>query len=612
MRRWLRVVLGLAAAGLLALAVFIVPTLWGKPWSIDHFFLRELVYLALDHPVMLSYARPLDRYGLDFYSDELGDYSLEGIARDRARIPRALDGLAAYDDDDLSAEQRRSADTARWFLELLAAGDPYLLHAYPVNQFSGTQTFLPDFLVNVHQVNDAGDAREYLARLAAVDTALDQIGELMGAADEAGIRPPDFVLAEVRQGLAGFAETPPVESPLYEKLVVRLPELDDVSDADRQAMLAEAAVLLQERVGPGYARLDAVVAEIATRADADAGLWKHPDGDAAYRWALRYHTTTALTPDEIHAIGLAEVARIHEQMREILAGEGISTDDPIAALRAASKEERFLFSDDDAGRAAILAEHQAIIDETWELLPRYFGRLPEAPVVVERVPAFREEGSAGAYYNPPPLDGSKPGVFYKNLANVEETTRFGMRTLTYHEAVPGHHLQISIALENEDLPFFRRFLPSTAFIEGWALYAERLAAEEGLLPTAWDHLGQLQAENFRAVRLVVDTGIHAKRWTREQAIDWMERNTGMAHTDVVREIERYVVAPGQATAYKIGQLEILRLRDEARAALGPRFDLRAFHDTLLAGGALPLELLEQVVHEWVAAEAAKEPGPTGS
>jgi uncharacterized protein (DUF885 family) len=248
----------------------------------------------------------------------------------------------------------------------------------------------------------------------------------------------------------------------------------------------------------------------------------------------------------------------------------------------------------------MLADYQAILDDAAPRLPALFGRLPQAPVRVERVPAFKEAGAPGAYYMPPPLDGSKPGIFYANLRSVREIPKFGMRTLAYHEAIPGHHLQIAIAQELPGLPIFRRVVPFTAYVEGWALYAERLALENGFHLTPYDRLGALQAEVFRAVRLVVDTGIHAQRWTREQAIAYMVQNTGMPETDVVAEVERYIVSPGQACAYKVGQLAILSLRGRAQQALGPRFDPRAFHDVVLGQGALPLELLERKVDEWIA------------
>jgi uncharacterized protein (DUF885 family) len=360
--------------------------------------------------------------------------------------------------------------------------------------------------------------------------------------------------------------------------------------------------LIESVIQPGYRRLAETLGELAAEANDDHGVWKHPDGDAYYRWALRWHTTTDKTADEIHRIGQAEIERIHGEMSRILAAEGLPSDDPIATLLELNGDPRFLYPDTDEGRDEILRDYRGMIADVESRLPELFGRLPEAPVEVERVPVFKEAGAAGAYYNPPSLDGTRPGVFYANLRDVSEVQRFRMRTLTFHEAIPGHHLQIALAMETEGLPLFRRFLPMTAFVEGWALYAERLAMEEGFHETPYDRLGALSAELFRAVRLVVDTGIHAKRWTRERAIEFMIESSGMPRGDVTAEIERYIVAPGQACAYKMGQLKILELRSRAQQALGEDFDLRAFNDQILAGGSLPLAVLDAAVTRWIEAK----------
>ncbi len=598
MRRWLRrtfLSLALLVAGA---AAFLVPTLWGKPWSIDHFFTRELVYLALDHPMLLSFARVLDPWGLDYYSDDLEDFSLQSDRLELRRAARVLDGLREFRRDELSDSQRLSYDILEWFLEQQIAGAPFLEHDYPVNAFDGSQGFLPDFMLNIHQVNDVADAESYLARVEKMGTAIDQLIERVDAAAAKGIVPPSFILARAREGMAEFTTPSPAENSLVLKLARRADEVPELSETSA-SFVDRAIEQVTDSVLPAYQRLDAQLARLQAEASADAGAWKLPNGDAYYRWALRGHTTTSMTPDEIHASGQAEVERIHREMRKLFAERGTPTEDAAAGLKALGLEDGQRYPANEAGRAEILADHQAVIDEVWGRLGEWFPRVPRAPVAVERVPLFREAGSAGAYYLPPPLDGSKPGVFYKNLANVEESPRFGLRTLTYHEAVPGHHLQIALAMESEELPLFRRFMPFTAFSEGWALYAERLADEVGLLPTLEDRLGQLQAENFRAVRLIVDTGLHAKGWSREKAVDTMVALTGMARTDVVREVERYVVAPGQACAYKVGQLKILELRARAREALGEGFDLRAFHGLVLEGGARPLEVLEREVEAWI-------------
>ena len=598
---WLRrVFLGLALLVAVG-AGFLVPTIWGKPWSIDHFFTRELVFLALDHPMLLSFARVLDPWGLDYYSDDLEDFSLDADQRELARADQVLRGLREFADDGLSESQRLSYDILEWFLQQQKAGAPFVQHAYPVNAFDGSQGFLPDFMLNIHQIHDLEDAENYLTRIQKMGPAVEQLVVRLEEAAAEGIVPPNFILARTREGMAEFTKPEPGSNSLVAKLARRSDELTALADA-KGGLVARAVAIVSEDVLPAYAQLDQQLERMEESASADAGVWKLPDGDAYYRWVLRGHTTTSMSPEEIHAAGRSEVERIHGEMRRLFAERGTPTDDPAAGLKALTLEASQRYPANDQGRAEILADHQAVIDEVWGRLGEWFPRVPRAPVSVERVPLFREAGSAGAYYLPPPLDGSKPGVFYKNLANVEESPRFSLRTLTYHEAVPGHHLQIALAMESEELPHFRRFLPFTAFSEGWALYAERLADEVGLFPTLEDRLGQLQAENFRAVRLIVDTGLHAKKWSRQRAIDTMVDLTGMARSDVTREVERYVVAPGQACAYKVGQLKILQLRARAREQLGDAFDLRAFHGLVLDGGARPLEILEQEVDRWIEAQ----------
>jgi len=609
-----RLLLVLAAAAI-PLAVFAVPTLWGTPWSIDHFFLRALIEASLPHPMALSYARVLEPYGLDWYSDELEDFSVAQEDRDREQAQRTLATLQRYDEAALTPAQRLSARILRWYLETLAAGEPFAYHGYPVEQLDGLQSALPDFLLNFHPIASERDARNYVRRLAGFALALDQVGERVRFREDRGILPPRFVLTKSRAQIAELVAPAPAEHPLVVKLRDELAKLPEVGPVRRAALVEAARDAIVRSVYPGYARLDALLAAQEARASDDDGVWKLPDGDAYYRWALRLHTTTELSPEEIHETGLREVARLAGEMRALLAAERIEAHDLGATLRRVHADPRFLYPDDAAGRARILADYTAIVDAARPRLPALFGRLPKAPLVVERVPAFKEEGSAGAYYHPPSFDGVRPGTFYVNLRSVREIPSFGMRTLAYHEAIPGHHLQVALSFEMQDTPFFRRIIPFTAFIEGWALYAERLALEQGFHPTRMDRLGALVAENFRAVRLVVDTGIHAKRWTRAQAIETMLAATGMPETDVVAEVERYIVTPGQACAYKIGQLEILRLRERAQQALGPGFDLRAFHDVVLGQGALPLGILDDVVAAWTAAgseaaAAGREPGPS--
>jgi uncharacterized protein (DUF885 family) len=600
MRRALRITAAATAVMLLGLGVFLVPTIWGKPWSIDHFYTRVFLELLLRHPMLLSQLRVLEPYGIRSHNRKLDDFSVAFMQQESEAARTHLRTLRSYAPESQTADQRFSTEVLDWFLQNVVDGAPFQFHDYPLNQLDGVQVTLPDFMLNVHPLYDARDAEDYVARLARFGVAIDQVIDSVRARAARGIVPPRFVVERVRGQVETFRKGGADENVLLRSFAKRIGAIERLSPEARDQLTQAARTQVESVVLPAWQRLAEYLPELQAQATDDVGAWKHPEGSLYYGWALRSHTTTRRSAEEIHAIGLREVERIQGEMRAILVNEGLDATDLGATLRGLNAEERFLYPDTDEGRAQVLADYQSILDDAAPRLPALFGRLPQAPVRVERVPAFKEAGAPGAYYMPPPLDGSKPGIFYANLRSVREIPRFGMRTLAYHEAIPGHHLQIAIAQELPGLPIFRRVVPFTAYVEGWALYAERLALENGFHATPFDRLGALVAEVFRAVRLVVDTGIHAQRWSREQAIEYMLQNTGMPETDVVAEIERYIVSPGQACAYKIGQLAILSLRDRAQQSLGPRFDPRAFHDAVLEQGALPLELLEAKVGEWIA------------
>jgi uncharacterized protein (DUF885 family) len=597
MKRWI------AVLGLLVIVVggvFLQAAFWGTPWTIDQFFKRVFLEFALERPLVLSQLRIFEPYGLSWRADELDDYSMEFELDEIRELKRNLEILRSYDRDSLSPEQRESRDVLEWFLQVQADREPFLLHDFPVNQMNGIQTGLVDFMLSIHQINDEQDAENYIARLRGFGPAFDQVIDGMQLRAQNGILPPRFVFDRVRFELDQFLRPDPADSALVLHFQDAVGGLEGLDDGRRADLLDAAQAAVADVVYPSLRRLDEEIARNAEQAGDDVGAWRLPDGDAYYAWQVRRHTTTSLTPDEIHEIGLLEVARIEQEMHAILAEHGVEYENLAEVLRELASAPRFQYPDDDAGRAAMLADYQAIVDEVEAKLPELFGRLPQAPVRVERVPEFMEAGAPVAYYTPPPFDGSRPGVFHVNLRSVAENPKWRMRTLAHHEATPGHHLQISLAQEMDGLPFFRRVLPFTSFAEGWALYAERLAGEQGLLPTPLDRLGEMVDEMFRAVRLVVDTGIHSKRWSRQRAIAYMESRTGKPISEVVAEVDRYIVMPGQALAYKIGQLEILAYRDRAQRELGDAFDLREFHDVLLGGGGLPLALLERKVDEWIA------------
>jgi uncharacterized protein (DUF885 family) len=400
------------------------------------------------------------------------------------------------------------------------------------------------------------------------------------------------------------------DSPVWADFQAKVAALE-LSREERQLLLDQARAALLEDFQPAYLRLVNALEQQAALAPAEDGVWKHPDGDAFYRERLAYYTTTELTPDQVHDIGLREVARIHEEMRGIMRRVGYegSLRDFMKFMR---DDARFYYSNDDAGRERYLREATVYIDAMRERLPDYFGLLPKAGIVVKRVEPFRERTAGKAFYQTPPQDGSRPGIYYANLYDMKSMPTYQMEALAYHEGIPGHHMQRAISVELQGIPEFQKYATFTAYTEGWGLYTEQLAREMGFYEDPYADFGRLAMELWRAARLVVDTGLHYKRWTREEAIRYLMENTPNAEYDCTKAIERYAAMPGQATAYMIGKLKILELREAAREALGERFDIRGFHDEILKDGPVPLSILEKKIDRWVARQAAARDMANGS
>ncbi|MFT3953204.1 MAG: DUF885 domain-containing protein [Piscinibacter sp.] len=602
-----RAAVALAAALLLALGVFVVNLVWFRPFSLDLFHERVFIEFALDSPETLSAIGIAESFGWRRHNAHLDDLSIAKGDRDFARLRRNLANLRAYDPDQLTESQRLSNRVLDWFLQNQLDGERFRFHDYPVDQLWGVQNETPSFLINVHAIADRRGAEDYLKRLSEIGRKYDQVIEGLQRRQQLGVLPPRFVIDHVLASMREFAGQEATANPLYRHLADKLATLPGLSDEDRGTLLAQCAQVLDAVVRPAYGRLIAFFEEQLPQATGDDGVWKLPDGDAYYAWRLRSETTTELTPQQVHQIGLTEVARLEAEMATILAAQSElrEGETPGQALARLARDPRFLYPDDNTGREAALADYTAMIREQLQRSKALFGRLPDAAIEVRRVPEFKEKTAPGAYYNPPALDGSRPGIFFANLRDMAETPKFSMRTLAVHEGVPGHHFQIALAQGMSGVPTFRKVLPFTAYQEGWALYAEWLGREMGLYERdPYGDLGRLQAEMFRAVRLVVDTGIHQQRWPRERAVRYMVDKTGMPEASVVSEIERYVVEPGQACAYKIGMLRLQAARERAKAALGARFDaqaLRDFHDLLLGGGAMPLQVLDEQVDAWIAA-----------
>ena len=473
---------------------------------------------------------------------------------------------------------------------------------YVFQHMSGPHSSLPSFLINFHSIESEQDARDYIARLEAFDDYLGQAEERARAQAEAGVLLPKFVYEKIsgpsRNIITGRPFTPEGDdSPLMADFRAKAGGLDIGEDA-RNALFKEAEAALLGSVQPAYLSLLNMFEEHAELATEDDGAWKLPGGADYYQARLKHYTTTNLKADEIHEIGLREVARIQDRMREIMARVGFegTLQEFFAFLRT---DPRFTYENDDAGRAAYIADATAIIDEMRTELDGLFITKPKADMVVKRVEPFREATAFGAFYDAPAVDGSRPGTYYINLKSMADQPKFLQQALAYHEGIPGHHMQIAIAQELQGLPKFRTLGGHTPFIEGWALYAEEIPKELGLYTDPYKEFGQLGMEIFRAARLVVDTGIHAKQWDREKAVQYYLENIPNPEGDVRAEIDRYIVWPGQATAYMIGKLKIMELRERAEDELGAAFDIREFHDAVLTHGSVPLDMLEKNIDQYI-------------
>lgn len=584
-RRWWLIPLALLAL----LAGFVVPTVWGKPWSIRHFYLRALAEVVWESPMLCS-----SLHLLDVRKDRLDDFSPRRRQRLRELLTRNLAMLHRYDRASMPRREQLSFEVMDWYLRDLIATDGGAV--YPIEQLDGLHVSLPTFLTSQHAIDSRSDAEAYVARVAASGAAFDQLLETIRDDAKRGVVPPRFILQKILADARAFAETPTAANPIATHLKTKVEALH-LDAATQRKLVTAVEARLDDTLRPAYRRLITALDAMLPTASDDAGVWRLPDGDKLYAAFLRSGTAADVTADEVHALGLREVARIEAELRPLLAARGSSTENIGAALRALGASPDAHYPDTDAGRRQMLTDYQKIIDEIDGKLGGLFSDRPKVGVKVEAVPAFRAKTAPMGQYYPPPVDNSRPGTFFVNLDQIDKATRHGMRTLAYHEAIPGHHFQIVIARQQPELPMFRQLVPINSYVEGWALYAEQLAAEQGFEADQLDRIGYLSAQLFRASRLVVDTGLHAKRWTRQQAIDYMLAHSSLAEHEAVIEVERYVVWPGQACGYMIGRLKILELREREQQRLGASFSLAKFHDRILGAGALPMTLLPQALDD---------------
>lgn len=541
--------------------------------------------------------------GIKDNQDKWNDISDARAVAEQEITRRNLETLETqFDFEQLDVDAKLSYRLFAYGARQRIAGFPFRHHYYVVSHLSGKHKGIPSLLIETHGVDDLADAEAYIARLEAVAPLMDDLIELIELRASKGTIPPKFVFPKVlddcRKILSGAPfDSSGTDSPLLADIRKKFAALD-ADEIERARLLEAAERALLTRVKPAYEKFMAAWESLATRATGDDGVWHLPDGAGFYALRLRQKTTTTLSPDEIHAYGLGEVARIQDEMRGLMGPLGFtgSLGDFFAFMR---EDPGNFLPDSEAGRAAYLEQTRILLDEAWARLDQVFITKPKGKVVVRRIEPFRERTSAQAFYQSPSLTGDRPGVYYVNLSDMGQMPRSHMAALAYHEAIPGHHLQIALAQELAGIPTFRRLSGYTAYSEGWALYAENLAKDMGLYRDAAADFGRLAWELLRAVRLVADTGLHAKRWSRRQAIDYLNANLPQSEAENAKAVERYLVWPAQATAYKIGMRRILELRARAKRRLAGRFDIRDFHQVVLGNGSVPLTVLEDLVEAWI-------------
>ncbi|WP_228126861.1 DUF885 domain-containing protein [Candidatus Viadribacter manganicus] len=559
-------------------------------------FLRESPETAT------SLSVPVEQAG-GAYMSRLSDPTRAGLTRVRGILEAGLRDLGAIDRNVLSETDQVTLDVVTTSLSDNAADisfEPSARYPYVVSQLTGSYVGIPDFLASQHPITSREQVEGYFSRISAFAGVLDEESRLIASDAGAGLVPPDFAIDRALQQQETFARTPAAQTAIVASFADRLPNVTDIPEAERAALVSRAEALVRDEVLPAYGRQMDALRAIRARATHDAGVWRLPRGDELYATALRVQTTTMMSPDEIHQLGVDLIAQHTSEMDAILRAQGLTRGTVAQRLQEIGRRPDQLYPNTNAGREQCLADLNALVRATAALMPEYFGRQARAQLEIRRIPEYTEAGAPGGYYNVPALDGSRPGVYYINLRDMRELAKFGLPTLTYHEGIPGHHWQFALQQEAEGIPFIRSALMFfAAYSEGWALYTEQLMDEVGVYAdNPINRLGYLQSATFRASRLVVDTGIHAKRWTREQAIQSMVEATGDALGPITTEIERYCVWPGQACSYMVGKQAILRARAAAQTALGNRFDLKGFHDTVVGNGATPLSVTESLVQRW--------------
>ena len=588
---------------LMLFGIYFFNLFYMKPVSIDHYLGKEIIKDLTSSPEYMTYLGIFDDLDwLTGHNNKISIPDYEDIAEDLSSEKRKLDILTRYNDKALSPLQQTTKqiaifDTKNNIQEL----KDFPLHYYPLNQIGGAHLNAIEFLSDMHQIDSYIDAKNYIQRASLFDESFEGLLTILEKQAEENIYAPDFVYVHVINQLDELMNHDLENHPLYSQFVNKISKTD-ISEENQIALAKELEEVINNHVTRGFGLLKDFMVKTQKYANTNDGIWSLPNGDEYYQLQIRSYTTTDYTANEIHEMGVNEVKRISNRMGEILKNLGYDTENKSVGqiMNDLNEDPKFLYADTPDRKDIVVADYTAMVKEAQEVMVDYFVTMPKADVIVKAVPEYSEQTAAGGYYQSPALDGSRPGVFYANLYDIKQTPTYSMRTLAYHEATPGHHHQIAHSLENESLTLYRRFgYRTSAFSEGWALYSEQLALEAGLASNKYDELGILQSELFRAVRLVVDTGMHHKKWSREKAMDYMKSKTGMSDTEVRVEIERYLVWPGQALSYKVGMIKMLELRNKAMIDLGSKFDIKKFHSAVLDHGIPPLFIVEQKIDEMI-------------
>lgn len=546
--------------------------------------------------------------GLKLNNDKWGDRSENQWHIEAAASRETLDSLKKIDTAGINESARLSIRLYEENVNHLAEDSLWLNHGYWISQMGGEHNDIPSFLINIHQIDSLPDAEAYISRLTGIPKVFEQVLAQLKKREALGMIPPKFtfhyVTDDVKNFIAGLDKTD-ASNILYTDFSAKVNALK-IDEAKKKELKEKAQEILKTSVKETYLNFLVYWLELEKKQTTDNGIWAVKDGDKYYEYKLRRTTTTNLSADEIFETGVKEVARIQDEMRAIMKKVNFKSDSLQEFFEFMRTDPQFKYSNDDKGRKSLLQDCTNYLDTITNVyLDKLFEVKPKAPLKVMAVEKFREKSVAGAFYESPSEDGSRPGRFYVSLYNMNDEPNYQMEALCYHEGLPGHHMQIAIAQELTGVPKFRKYDGNTAYIEGWGLYSELVPKEIGLYQNPYSDFGRLSMEIFRAARLVVDVGIHHKKWTKQQAIDYFLKNTANAAGDIQHEIERYFLWPSQATGYKVGMLKILALREKAKKELGDKFDIRKFHTVVLTNGAVPLTVLEELVDKYIAETKAK-------